>query len=102
MGSSMKTVALFLAKEGHETELDTLLRGMIAPSRAEPGNLRYDLWREAAAPGHFVLDELYVDEDAVAFHRASAHFKHYLARIGDIASRTAILAKPLDVVTPDK
>ncbi len=97
MAGQMKTVALFLAKEGCEAELETLLRSMLAPSRAEPGNLRYDLWREAAAPGHFVLDELYVDEDAVAFHRASPHFKAYLARIGDLASRTAILATSLDV-----
>jgi quinol monooxygenase YgiN len=100
MSVPMKTVALFLAKEGCEAELEDLLRSMIAPSREEPGNLRYDLWREAAEPGHFVLDELYVDEDAVASHRVSAHFKNYIARIGELASRTAVLAKPLEVGTP--
>ncbi len=49
---------------------------MLAPSRAEAGNLRYDLWRDQADPNRFVLDELYEDSEAIAAHRASArHFQ---------------------------
>ncbi|WP_267898284.1 putative quinol monooxygenase [Teichococcus wenyumeiae] len=52
-----------------------LLNGMTAASRAEPGNLRYDLWQDQTDPGRFVLDELYVDGEAVAAHRATPDFQ---------------------------
>lgn len=96
----MKTVALFVAHEGREAELEDLLRAMVTPSRGEAGNLRYDLWREAAEPRRFVLDELYVDEQAVAAHRASPHFQNYTARVSELASRTALLVTPVDILTP--
>jgi quinol monooxygenase YgiN len=64
---------------------------MIAPTRAEPGNLLYDLWRESDGPRRFILDELYVDEAAIASHRQSAHFRDYFQQIGDMADREAIV-----------
>src|SRR3546814_15884804 len=60
---------------------------MLTPSRAEAGNLRYDLWQDQAEPARFVLDELYRDAAAVAAHRDTAHFRAYLARINDLAER---------------
>lgn len=100
MTLAMKTVALFLANEGHEKDLEDLLRSMVEPSRSEPGNLRYDLWQETEGQRRFVLDELYVDEAAVASHRASPHFRNYVGRIGEIATRTAVLAASVDVKAP--
>jgi quinol monooxygenase YgiN len=97
MNSAMKIVAILKAHEGQEDDLETLLRGMIAPSRAEPGNLRYDLWRDTGAAGQFILDELYRDRDAIAAHKATAHFKAYLERINDLASRTAVTVTAVDV-----
>ena len=44
-----------------------------------------------------MLDELYVDDAAVVAHRASSHFAAYLARIGDLAERTAFLLHPADL-----
>jgi quinol monooxygenase YgiN len=70
---------------------------MLAPSRAEPGNLRYDLWRDPAEPGRFVLDELYRDADAIAAHKATPHFQSYLSRINDLAERTAWVLAPVGV-----
>ena len=70
---------------------------MIAPSRAEPGNLRYDLWADQSQPGRYVLDELYQDADAVAAHRASHHFQAYLASINNLAERTAYTLDPAAV-----
>jgi quinol monooxygenase YgiN len=95
--SPVKIVAVLAAKQGFESELEALLRGMIAPSRAEPGNLRYDLWQDIDGPHRFVLDELYRDEAAVASHRASSHFQSYLSRINDLADRTAALVQAVDV-----
>jgi quinol monooxygenase YgiN len=92
-----KTVAVLTARPGKIEDLRLLLDDMIAPSRAEPGNLRYDLWADPTEPDRFVLDELYVDSDAVAAHRASPHFKTYLSRIADLADRTAWVLSPVSV-----
>ena len=97
MSASVKIVAVLAAKPGRETELEALLKSMAAESRAEAGNLRYDLWRDADQPNRFVLDELYKDNDAVAFHRASPHFQAYLKRIGDLADRMPMVLTPEDV-----
>jgi quinol monooxygenase YgiN len=97
MSMHVKVMAILTAKAGRENELDALLRGMAAPSRAEAGNRRYDLWRDVDHAGRFVLDELYTDTGAVASHRATPHFQNYLARIGDLAERTAVVLQAVDV-----
>lgn len=97
MGTSVKVVALLTAKEGHGAELEELLRGMVKPSRAEPGNLRYDLWRDVDQSNRFVLDEMYRDAEAVASHRATAHFQAYLSRINALAERTAAVLRAEDI-----
>ena len=95
--TSVKTVAILVAKPGKAEELKSLLDGMVMPSRQETGNLKYDLWLDTTNPGRFVLDELYTDDMAVAMHRATPHFQNYLSRINDLAERTAILLTPLQV-----
>ncbi|RFU49644.1 putative quinol monooxygenase [Paraburkholderia sp. DHOC27] len=102
MTSNVKIVAILSAKAGSEAELETLLRGMTTPSRAEAGNLRYDLWQDVDKRDRFVLDELYLNSDAVASHRATAHFQHYLSRINTLADRTAIVVQAVDVVDDSK
>lgn len=97
MGEVVKIVAILAAKAGHETELESLLRSMVEASRSEAGNVRYDLWQDAEDPGRFVLDELYVDSHAMAFHRATPHFQGYLSRINDVAVRTVVTVRPVDV-----
>jgi len=89
MTGNVKTVGILKAHPGKETELRNLLEGLIGSSRSEPGNLRYDLWIDPSERGVFVLDELYVDADAAAAHRASPHFQHYLANVGALADRRA-------------
>ena len=70
---------------------------MVAPSRDEPGNLRYDLWQDQSDPDRFVLDELYVDQDAVAAHRAKPYFQNYASVVGGLAERTALALDPAAV-----
>ncbi|APL95695.1 antibiotic biosynthesis monooxygenase [Sphingobium indicum] len=97
MTSHIKIIAVLTARPGKAEALRILLDGMLAPSRAEPGNLRYDLWVDPAQPGRYVLDELYGNADAVAAHRASPHFQAYLAAINDLAERSAFTLDPLAV-----
>lgn len=97
MSKPVKIVALLTARPDRLEDLRSLLENMIGPSRAEQGNLRYDLWQDQATPQRFVLDELYVDEAAIAAHRLTPHFKHYLSVINELAERTAMVLEPVQV-----
>jgi quinol monooxygenase YgiN len=94
---TVKIIALLTARPDRQDALEALLIGMIAPSRAEPGNLRYDLWRDQTDPMRFALDELYTNAEAVAAHRETPHFRAYLAAINDLAERTALALDPVQV-----
>ncbi len=93
----LKIVALLVAKPGKAGDLKALLDGMVAPCRAEPGNLRWDVWQDQANADRFVLDELYVDMAAIAAHRETAHFKNYVGRISDLADRTPLVLESVHV-----
>jgi len=95
--SNLKIIAVLTARPGKAEALRVLLEGMLAPSRAEPGNLRYDLWQDRTDPARLVLDELYADEGAIAAHRASPHFQNYLSQIEDLAERTPLVLDPVAV-----
>jgi len=97
MSEKRKITALLIAKPGKAAELETLMRGMVAPCRAEPGNLRWDIWQDRDDPNRFVLDELYKDDAAVTAHRATAHFQAYAAKVGELADRTPIVTRPFEV-----
>jgi quinol monooxygenase YgiN len=99
MSNYIKVVAALTARPGQADKLRTLLEGLIAPSRAEAGNLRYDLWQDQADPTRFVLDELYTDAAANSAHRETKHFQAYLAQINDLAERTAFALSPISVKT---
>ncbi|MGQ3049180.1 MAG: putative quinol monooxygenase [Niveispirillum sp.] len=89
-------MAILVARPGNGEALRALLTGMAAPSRAERGNLRWDIWQDQDDPGRFVLDELYEDGVALAAHRQTPHFRDYLATINGVAERTVFVLDPLD------
>ena len=97
MSSPAKITGILVARPGKADELKTLLVGMAPHSRAEPGNLRWDVWQDASQPDRFVLDELYRDDTAVSAHRQTPHYKDYLHRIPDLADRTAFDLTPIAV-----
>ncbi|WP_044563301.1 putative quinol monooxygenase [Azospirillum sp. B4] len=97
MSTPVKITAILVAKPGKRDELRALLGGMLDPCRAEAGNLRWDIWQDQANPDRFVLDELYVDNAAVAAHRQTPHFLNYVSKIGDLADRTAMVLDAVDI-----
>jgi quinol monooxygenase YgiN len=99
VATHMKTTALLKARPGKAGELVTLLRALANHSRSEPGNLRWDLWQDQQDETTFIIDELYKDIDSVEAHRATPHFQNYASRINELASRTAVTSRPLDVVS---
>lgn len=95
--SNRKITAILTARPGRAEALEALLNGMAPACRAEPGNLRWDLWRDPTERDRFVLDELYADADAVEAHRATPHFQTYLAQVSGLAERTALVLEPYNL-----
>jgi len=95
--SPAKITAILTAKPGKAADLQALLVGMAPHCRAEPGNLRWDVWRDQASGERYVLDELYRDPASVEAHRKTPHYRDYLARIPDLADRTAFVLEAVEV-----
>ena len=91
---SVKVVALVSVKLGHDDAFVDAAKICVAASRAEPGVLHYELWRETDGERRFVLNELYVDDAAVQQHMASDHFKAF-----GLAARDLAAARPTIIVT---
>ncbi|MDF0546303.1 putative quinol monooxygenase [Sphingobium sp. H39-3-25] len=89
--SPVKITANLTAHPGRAEELRTLLLSMVPQCRAEPGNLRWDVWRDTAQSERYVLDELYFDAEAAEAHRQTPHYQDYLARVPALADRSALV-----------
>ena len=97
MSTPVNVVAVLVARPDKTEELRALLAGMVGPSRAERGNLKYNLWKDKADRGRFVLEERYLDNAAAAAHHVTPHFTQYRSQIDDLAQRTAMVLDPLEV-----
>lgn len=95
--SPAKITAILTAHPGKAADLRSLLVSMAPLCRAEPGNLRWDVWCDQTLPERYVLDELYRDADAVEAHRQTAHYQDYLARIPALADRSALVLEAVAV-----
>ena len=67
--------ATLTPKAGKETDLETLLRGMCSPSRAESGCIVYDLYR-STKNGTFHFFEIWKTQADIEAHRDEPHFLH--------------------------
>ena len=72
-------IAQYRVRAGEEDKVEAALREMVAPTRAEAGNLDYQVFRDPSDSSLFVLFEKYDDEPAFDAHRASEHFATWLA-----------------------
>jgi quinol monooxygenase YgiN len=66
--------AYWRAKEGKADRLAEVIEELLAPSRAEPGNVFYQAQRAVDDPQLFYLYEQYADEAAYEAHMESEHF----------------------------
>lgn len=73
-------IAQYRARAGEEGRVEAALKEMRKPTRAEPGNLDYQVLRDPSQPAVFVLYERYTGEDAFHAHLATDHFGTWLKR----------------------
>jgi quinol monooxygenase YgiN len=91
-------IAKYRARAGEEDRVEAALRKMVEPTRAEPGNLDYQVFRDPGEPAVFVLFERYTGADAFEAHRASGHFGTWLSGqvLPALAERTRFDLVPLE------
>src|SRR5262245_17563002 len=95
--SRSKIFAVLTAHPGKAAELRALLVGMAPLCRAEPGNLHWDVWRDHADGQRYVLDEMYLDAAVVEAHHRTSRYQAYLAKIPELADRTAWVLEAVEV-----
>jgi quinol monooxygenase YgiN len=84
MSTAVSVIATFIPKSGQDKGVEQVLRGMVAPTRKEPGCDRYDLYCTKDSPPSYVLFEIYKDQAALEAHRGTEHYKSYRARIPEL------------------
>lgn len=78
-------VAILRVREGKGPKFEGVFRELAAKVRAEePGNLVYQLTKSRAEPDTYKVLELYADQDALARHGATDHFRDLGRKMGPL------------------
>ena len=87
-------IAHFKAKPGHEDDVHRILDAMVAPTRAEPGCVNYDLHRLIDDPSRFVLYEGWHSKEALDEHMTLPHFTKMLHDLDAVVADKGADGKP--------
>ena len=88
---TLKVVARVIARTDKIPEAQTILHGIVAPTRQEAGCLSYQLFSNNSHPVEFLVIEEWTDENAIAVHFAAPHIQQAPAEI------VPLLAQALDI-----
>ncbi|PRS06208.1 antibiotic biosynthesis monooxygenase [Bacillus atrophaeus] len=83
--------AYMKVKQEKREEFLAEAQSLLSHSRAEEGNVQYDLFEKVGEENTFVMLEQWKDEAAMKFHNETAHFQ------GFVAKGKEFLSAPLDV-----
>ena len=76
-------IATIKTKDGQGAEFEAVFRELSAKVRAnEKGNKLYQLTKSRTEPNTYKVLELYADQDALAAHRETEHFKELGRKMG--------------------
>jgi len=90
LGEALTAVTFIRGKPGKEADVKQELLSLTAPTRAEEGNLAYDLYRSVDHPGEFMRLEVWRDARALELHKASPYLKASFERRKDQGWQTEI------------
>lgn len=89
-GDVLTAVTFIRGKPEKEAEVKQELLSLTAPTRAEAGNLGYDLYQSADRAGEFMRLEVWRTADALELHKASPYLKASFERRKDQGWMTEI------------
>ena len=75
--NEIRIVAELEVMPEHREAMLPAFRAMVEASRAESGNLAYDLTEDLENPCRFFILEAWASAEAIVEHNASAHFKAF-------------------------
>lgn len=76
----LTAVTFIQGREGKASEVKRELLSLSAPTRAEAGNIRYDLYQSVDRPDRFMRLEVWQDAEALELHKATPHLRASLER----------------------
>jgi quinol monooxygenase YgiN len=88
---TLRVIARIKARPEKIDEMRALLAGLVGPTRAEPGCLRYELLHNLADPSDFTFVEEWRDDTALESHFNTEHIKQALTRFQELS------AEPMDL-----
>jgi quinol monooxygenase YgiN/predicted GNAT family acetyltransferase len=83
--TQLQVIAHYTVTFGNEIEVASLLNQLAEATRAEPGNLSFEAYRQLNDEREIVLLERYASLDAFAAHRATGHYNDLV--LGQIVPR---------------
>lgn len=86
-------LVLIPAKPGQGDALDAALKGLLAPTRAEPGCISYDAHRSKDDPNLFMMYETWESDAALEKHFQTPHMVDAVAKLPDIVEGALNLQK---------
>lgn len=89
--NEIRIVAELEVMPEHREAMLPVFRAMVEASRAESGNLAYDLTEDLENPCRFFILESWASAEAIAEHNASAHFKAFGELQKDKLRRKAVV-----------
>lgn len=87
-------IAHLRAKPGSEKLLEEAIMACVAPTRAEEGNVNYDLHRNLDDPTVFVIYEGWKGKEAMETHFQTAHVKTLVAAADKLVAERGPDNKP--------
>jgi len=75
VGELLTAVTFIAGLEGKEEELKKELLALSAPTRAERGSIRYDLYESPVKKNHFLRYEVWKNEAALEEHKQTPHIR---------------------------
>jgi len=90
--------ARIVIKDGKRDDFLKFVRTLAAGSRREEGNIMYDLYEDIRQENAFCFMEQWVDEEAIAFHNATPHYKEWSGLKSELlASGEVLLYRKVDI-----
>jgi len=90
MLQALTAVTFIRGKAGTEEEVKRELLSLTPPTRAESGNVRYDLYQSVDQPGQFMRLEVWRNAEALELHKGSPYLRASFERRKDQGWRTEI------------
>ncbi len=87
----LTVIATINARPGDEDQVLAGLRGLIAPTRAEHGCIRYDLHRDLESSTRFVFYETWESAAHLERHLDSDHIVRNRERIGNMIESLTLM-----------